>query len=440
MLNKENLEDTISSNPSPVKIRQKRQFKRMKTFSIPPLFKSNLIGSIKEFRRSADKLKKDFNPSFLDFGPVKIYLSRHFGFCYGVENAIETAYKIIEENPGKRVFLLSEMIHNPLVNADLLDRGVKFIQDTKGNQLIPWSELSSEDIVIIPAFGTTLEIEDILNEIGINIHSYNTTCPFVEKVWNRANTIGSNGYSIIVHGKPNHEETKATFSHTKEVTPTLVIRNITEAKKLGPYLRKEKSKEEFYKEFAGQFSEGFDPLIHLEKIGVVNQTTMLATETQEIVDYLKGVLIDFHKDSQKILSDYFADTKDTLCYATNDNQTSTLAMLNYEADLAIVAGGYNSSNTAHIVELCNEKLPTFFISSAEKIISSDLINHFDYFEKQEILTNDFLPQKEEVKIMLTCGASCPDAVVEEILKKIISFYPEAKSIDSILLEWKNSVD
>lgn len=421
-------------------LRPKRHFKRMKTFSIPPLFKSSLISSVKEFRRSADKLKKDFNPTFLDFGPVKMYLSRHFGFCYGVENAIETAYRIIEDNPEKNIYLLSEMIHNPLVNADLMDRGVKFIQDTQGNQLIGWEHLKAEDIVIIPAFGTTLEIEAILNKIGISIYSYNTTCPFVEKVWNRANTIGNNGYSIIIHGKPNHEETKATFSHTKEVTPTLVLRDIKEAKKLAPYLKKEKSKGEFYTEFAGQYSQGFDPEIHLNRIGVVNQTTMLATDTQEIVDFLKGVLIEYHQQDGKSVSEYFADTKDTLCYATNDNQSATLAMLEYDADLAIVAGGYNSSNTAHIVELCAKKLPTYFISSSDKIISSDLINHFDYFKKQEILTKNFLPQKPEIRLMITCGASCPDAVVEDILRKILSFYPQAESIESVLLEWKNDND
>lgn len=434
-----NKEDINSIDPNPDIFKQKRKFKRMKSFSIPPLFKSSLIGNIKESRRINDKLKKDFSPTYLDFGPLKIYLSRHFGFCYGVENAIETAYRIIEDNPDKRIFLLSEMIHNPLVNLDLLERGVKFIQDTKGNQLIEWSHLNKEDIVIIPAFGTTLEIESILNDIGISVFSYNTTCPFVEKVWNRAGTIGAKGYSIIVHGKPKHEETKATFSHTKEISPTLIIRNLEEAHKLEPYLRKEKSPESFFSDFQGQYSAGFDPLKDLEKLGVVNQTTMLASDTQEIVEFIKGVLMDIHSDDHLLVPDYFADTKDTLCYATNDNQTATQSMLEKQADLAIVAGGYNSSNTAHIVELCSKKLPTYFISSAEKIISKGLINHFDYPSKQELFSKDFIPRKEEVKIMLTCGASCPDAVVEEILRKLITFFPEAKNVDKVLVEWENNL-
>ena len=176
---------TFTNNPP-----LKRTFKKMKSFSIPSLFKSNLIGRIKEARRVQDKLKKDFTPTHLDFGPVEVLLSRHFGFCYGVENAVETAYQIIDENPDKRIFLLSEMIHNPAVNADLLDRGVHFIQDTHGNQIVDWSELSSNDVVIVPAFGTTLETQAILQSRGIDPYAYDTTCPFVEKVWNRADAIG----------------------------------------------------------------------------------------------------------------------------------------------------------------------------------------------------------------------------------------------------------
>ena len=152
---------------------ERRTLKKMKAFSIPVLFKSNLIGKIKEARRFGDKMKKNFEPSHFDFGPVDILISRHFGFCYGVENAVEIAYRIVEENPDKRIFLLSEMIHNPAVNADLLDRGVQFIQDTLGNQLVPWDQLTSDDVVIVPAFGTTLEIQEILSNIGIDIYSVN---------------------------------------------------------------------------------------------------------------------------------------------------------------------------------------------------------------------------------------------------------------------------
>lgn len=172
----------------------------MKKFNVPPTYRSPLITAIKQRRKDADKLKKDFSPTLLDLGPLKIWLARHFGFCYGVENAIEIAFETIRKHPGKRVFLLSEMIHNPQVNADLLALGVQFLQDTKGKQLISFDELTPQDIVIIPAFGTTLSIEAQLRERGIETAAYNTTCPFVEKVWNRGEQIAARGYSIVVHG------------------------------------------------------------------------------------------------------------------------------------------------------------------------------------------------------------------------------------------------
>jgi 4-hydroxy-3-methylbut-2-enyl diphosphate reductase len=161
----------------------------MKQFNVPIIYRSPLISAIKNKRKQQDKMKKDFTPALLDFGPVQIYLARHFGFCYGVENAIDIAFRTIEENPAKRIFLLSEMIHNPQVNADLQQRGVQFLQDTYGKQLVPYEALTKDDVVIIPAFGTTLAIEERLNAIGIPIQKYNTTCPFVEKVWNRSEQI-----------------------------------------------------------------------------------------------------------------------------------------------------------------------------------------------------------------------------------------------------------
>lgn len=410
----------------------KRTFKKMKSFSIPSLFKSNVIGQIKESRRVQDKLKKDFTPTHLDFGSVEVLLSRHFGFCYGVENAVETAYHIIDQNPDRRIFLLSEMIHNPAVNADLLDRGVRFIQDTSGNQLVPWEELSANDIVIVPAFGTTLETQAILQSRGIDPYAYDTTCPFVEKVWNRADAIGKKDYTVIVHGKPSHEETKATFSHSQAVTPTLILKNIDQAIALAAYIKQEKTSEEFFAEFEGQYSAGFDPAKDLKRIGVVNQTTMLATDTQEIVDYLRQIIrMHFQVDPENI-KDYFADTRDTLCYATNDNQSATYGLLAEEADFAIVAGGYNSSNTAHLVDLCVEKLPTYFIKNAEKLISAEEVLHFDNAAKEERKTTSFIPIKDKTRVLLTCGASCPDAVMEEILRKLVSFFPGAKDVDEVV--------
>ena len=162
----------------------------MKKFEIPQYYKSDIISKIKDIRKKNDPRKKDFTPSLLKVGKIEFVIARHFGFCYGVENAIEISYKAIDANPDKRIFLLSQMIHNPGVNEDLLNHGVRFIQDTSGKQLIQWEELTSDDIVIIPAFGTTLEIKQKLTQIGVQVDAYNTTCPFVEKVWNRSEKLG----------------------------------------------------------------------------------------------------------------------------------------------------------------------------------------------------------------------------------------------------------
>ncbi len=377
-------------------------------------------------------MKKDFTPTLLDFGPLKIYLARHFGFCYGVENAIDIAFRTIEENRGKRIFLLSEMIHNPQVNRDLKLSGVEFLQDNSGRQIIPFESLHQDDIVLIPAFGTTLTIEKQLKELGISIEKYNTTCPFVEKVWNRSESIARNNYTIIIHGKPNHEETRATFSHASLNAPSVVVKDIEQTRELAKYITGEKDPSRFYSEFEGQYSEGFDAGKDLERIGVVNQTTMLASDTQEIADYLKSVMIAKYHLSEETVKNHFADTRDTLCYATNDNQTAVGGMLETPADLAIVVGGYNSSNTSHLVELCEEKLSTYFINSEENIISSSQLLHYDFHRKEEVLVTDYLPNREPVRILITSGASCPDALVEGVIKKLAGYFPASKSIKELM--------
>lgn len=376
-------------------------------------------------------MKKDFTPTLLDFGPVQIYLARHFGFCYGVENAIEIAFRTVDENPGKRIFLLSEMIHNPQVNADLLAKGVRFLQDTKGKELVPIDSITGDDIVIIPAFGTTLAMEKTLNDKGIETKKYNTTCPFVEKVWNRSEQIAGKNYTVVVHGKPTHEETRATFSHAAANTASVVINDMNEAITLGKFITGEMPAAEFYNTFKGRYSEGFDAEKNLHKIGVVNQTTMLASDTQGIADYLKQVMVKKYDLTSENLEERFADTRDTLCYATNDNQSAVYGLLEQEAQLAIVVGGYNSSNTSHLVELCEEKLPTYFITDASKINSADSITHFDLHIHQEKTTANFLPSDRPVKILMTSGASCPDAVVEKVIEKIIGFFEVPVKVEEL---------
>lgn len=390
----------------------------MKTFDVPVQYRSPLIAAIKRQRKAADKMKRDFTPSVIRAGALELVIARHFGFCYGVENAIEIAFRAISENPEKRIFLLSEMIHNPGVNADLQALGVQFLMDTQGNSLIPWDSLRPDDIVIIPAFGTTLELERKLSAIGIEPSRYETTCPFVEKVWNRAERIGQDGYTIVVHGKAGHEETRATFSHSRAHTPTIIVQDKQEAVLLASFITGERNPETFYDLFQGRYSEGFDVATHLRRIGVVNQTTMLASETQSIADYLKQVMRTHYRLDDSQISAHFADTRDTLCYATADNQAAVLAMLADPADFALVIGGYNSSNTSHLVELCEEKLPTYFISHEDCLISRELITHFDWRAREIKTTTAWIPPKPTWRVLVTSGASCPDALVERVLERL----------------------
>ena len=400
----------------------------MKQFDVPVYYKSPIISKIKALRKDVDPKKKDYTPTKLDFGPVEFLIARHFGFCYGVENAIEISYKALEENPDKKVYLLSEMIHNPSVNQDLVSRGIQFIMDTSGKQLIPWEHITSDAVVIIPAFGTTLEVMKILEDKNIPTQKYNTTCPFVERVWKMSGKLGDGSYTIVIHGKYNHEETRATFSHATKDGPAIIVKNIEEAELLAKYIRKELPKEQFYKDFTGKYSEGFDPDQHLQKIGVINQTTMLATETKEIAQFLKGEVEQMFGEGKES----FADTRDSLCYATNDNQNATYGLLEEEADLAVIVGGYNSSNTTHLVELCEQKVPTFFINGEGNLNADGSIEHFDYRTKEILLATEFLPKKDKVRVILTSGASCPDAEVDKVLMRILSTFENTIPLDAVM--------
>lgn len=401
----------------------------MKKFDIPDHYKSSIISKVKAKRKLDDPRKQDFSPTLLNFGNIEFVIARHFGFCYGVENAIEKSYKAIQENPGKKIYLLSQMIHNPMVNQDLIDQGVKFLQDTHGKQLIPWSVLNGDEIVIIPAFGTTVETQKILEDIGVNISSYNTTCPFVEKVWNRAEKLGDTEHSIIIHGKANHEETKATFSHSKENAPSLIVKDLNETRNLADFILGKISESNFRQMFEGKLSHNFNPSVHLNKIGVVNQTTMLASETQEIAEFLKQTMIQKYGEAD--LKEHFADTRDTLCYATNDNQSATLELLKCNADFAIVVGGYNSSNTSHLVELLEQKFPTYFIKNESEIISETSIQHFNIHTGVCEITNNFVPEKALKKIIITSGASCPDAEVDKVIQRVHQIIGGTIPLDSV---------
>ncbi|MCL4132854.1 UNVERIFIED_CONTAM: hypothetical protein GTU68_010384 [Idotea baltica] len=403
-------------------------------FDVPDYYRSEAVLSLKQSRHKLDPKKHDLRPTIVDFGPVQFQLARHFGFCFGVENAIEIAYKVVNENSGKRIFLLSEMIHNPSVNADLLSKGVRFLMKTDGTRLIDFETLNAEDIVVVPAFGTTIELQKELEAAGVNPYKYDATCPFVEKVWKRADDLGRRGFTVIVHGKHTHEETRATFSHSKTTAPTLIVRDMEQAQSVISYMRGEKSSEAILKEFATAVSEDFNPERDLIKIGVVNQTTMLATDTKAIAAEFRSAMES--KYGPEALKEHFADTRDTLCYATYENQSATRELTQSGAHLSLVVGGYNSSNTSHLVELLQEHMPSFYIKDSDEILSRTKISHFDLGQKKILETSNWLPNSDvsPVKIAITAGASCPDSSVDEVIRKVAEFFPGARNWDKAIAD------
>ncbi len=397
-------------------------------FNVPAFYQSPIISTVKEARRIMDPRKRDLTPSVLDFGPIRFKIARHFGFCYGVENAIEIAYHALDQHPDRRLFMLSEMIHNPHVNEDLRRRGMRFLRTTSGEQLIAFDTLTPDDIVLIPAVGTTLEIQADLQRRGIDIRTYDTTCPFVEKVWRRSHQIGKNHYTVVVHGKRYHEETRATFSHARQAAPVVVVRDLEEAHDLERVIRGEAPAAFFFDRCKDRCSTGFDPERDLRRIGVVNQTTMLATETQAIAALLRQAVLDRYGEA----NEPFADTSDTLCYATHENQEATRALITASADLALIVGGYNSSNTNHLVELCQETMPTYFIKDAGEICSATRIRHFDFHTQTMRETDGWFPAHRPVDIALTAGASCPDILLDQVVETITRWFPEAHPLDEAL--------
>jgi 4-hydroxy-3-methylbut-2-enyl diphosphate reductase len=256
----------------------------------------------------------------------------------------------------------------------------------------------------------------------------------VERVWKKSNKLGADKYTILLHGKYNHEETRATFSRSEQDAASIILLDIAEARLIGDVIQGRMDQASFMERFKGRFSAGFDPARDLQRIGVINQTTMLATETQEIADYMRQVMIGKYGEAD--IKNHFSDTRDTLCYATNENQQATYGLLKQQADLALVVGGYNSSNTSHLVELCEEKLPTYYISSEREIQSAKEIRHFNFHTHELLSTANYLPAKSPVDILLTSGASCPDAVVENVLLKVLSYFENTRPVDELAEEMR----
>lgn len=410
-----------------------------KKFDIPEMYHSPIIHQVKEANKIVDPRKKDLEPTLLDFGPVRFFVPRHFGFCYGVENAIDIAYRTVAEYPDKNIYLLSEMIHNPNVNEDLQKRGVKFLFETDGTELIPVESLSEEDIVIVPAFGTTREMQQKLEQQGIDPFEFNTTCPFVKKVWNRGRQLAQKDYSLVIHGKHYHEETRATLSQSSRHSPCVVVLNPEEAQILADIVTQKRPPEDFQQYFGHKCTDGFEPFENLKHFGVVNQTTMLANETQEVMDILKQATAERFGEANVL--DHFADTSDTLCYATNENQSATLALAETDADLAVVVGGYNSSNTTHLVEILESYFSTYHVRDATVIDSAEDIHHYNQWDQEVKTTQNWLPvEQDRVDIAITSGASCPDILVDEVVLEILSFFNDTRDIDEVMRPFKGELE
>jgi 4-hydroxy-3-methylbut-2-enyl diphosphate reductase len=348
----------------------------------------------------------------LSAGNLTIKLAKEFGFCYGVERAIDLAYAARKAYPDRRIFLLGEIIHNPEVNDQIRRMGIVTIAGKPGDEEI--NQLRPEDIVIIPAFGTEVSTRRKLEEKGCLF--VDTTCGDVMSVWKRVRQYSKDSVTSIIHGKAWHEETKATSSQARASGSGhyLVVFTLAETDYVCDYILNGGNKEEFLKKFKGAYSEGFDPDVDLQAIGVANQTTMLRGETEDVQRRLKAAMSRKYGEGE--LAKHFRFF-DTICGATQDRQDALEKLLHDPLDLLLVIGGYNSSNTSHLAEMGEAKLSTFFIKNAAKMVSDTLIVHYDQHKHEEIETRDWLPTGK-VTVGITAGASCPNNLIEDAIRRL----------------------
>ncbi len=345
-------------------------------------------------------------------GNTTVRLAKQFGFCYGVERAIDLAYASRRVFPDNRIFLIGEIIHNPEVNGQLEEMNIVSL---------PWQEmdeqyddLGPDDVVIVPAFGAPISFMEKVDSQGCK--TVDTTCGDVMKVWRRVRGYAKNGITSIIHGKAGHEETRATASRAMGEDGKghyLVVLTLDDVDFLCDYLRNGGDRDEFLKRFEGSTSEGFDPERDLIKVGVANQTTMLKSETEEIQNRVKVAVQDRDGDDENF------QVFDTICGATQERQDALFEMLKESMDMLLVVGGYNSSNTTHLVEIGEQELPTFFIRGSRCITSLEEIVHFDLHDRTERSSyTDALSGKETVHIGITAGASCPNNLIENTILKV----------------------
>jgi len=354
--------------------------------------------------------------SVIQIGNTTVRLARDFGFCYGVERAIDLAYAARKVFADRRVFLLGEIIHNQEVNRQLTEMGVVSIPNAEHEAMV--ATMTTDDVVIVPAFGAETGLMKLIAARGCMV--VDTTCGDVMSVWKRVRQYAKTGYTSIIHGKASHEETRATSSRAMGddgMGNYLVVLTLADVDYVCDYIRQGGNKEAFLKRFPpGSHSDGFDPDLHLTRIGVANQTTMLKSETEEVQRRLRQAVLDRHGPEAGVTN---FQVFDTICGATQERQDSLFGLLQQPLDVLLVVGGYNSSNTTHLVEIGEQQLPTFFIRTADCLKSLEQIVHFDLHlkaEKESYSTK--LAGDGPVTVGITAGASCPNNLIEDTVLRV----------------------
>jgi 4-hydroxy-3-methylbut-2-enyl diphosphate reductase len=354
------------------------------------------------------------NGHILSAGGLTVKLAKQFGFCYGVERAIDLAYAARKVYPEQPIYILGEIIHNPEVNDQIRAMGIKFLSGKEKEADI--EDLKQDDIVIIPAFGTEVSTQRRLEQKGCRF--VDTTCGDVMSVWKRVRQYSKDKVTSIIHGKAWHEETKATSSQAiaNGGGHYLVVFTLAETDYVCDYIVHGGDKAQFQQKFKNASSDGFDPDIHLQAIGVANQTTMLRGETEEVQRRLRRAMVEKYGESH--IDQHFRFF-DTICGATQDRQDALEKLLRDPPDLLLVIGGYNSSNTSHLAEMGDAKLPTYFIKNAAKMESEKCIRHYDLQTHQEIETGNWLPAGD-ITVGITAGASCPNNLIEDAIRRLFA--------------------
>jgi len=356
--------------------------------------------------------------SVLVAGDTVVRLAKQFGFCYGVERAIDLAYAARKVFPDSRLFLIGEIIHNPEVNAQIAALGIRNLLDDSGRPHV--EDLGPEDVVIVPAFGATVPLVEEIRRHGCRI--VDTTCGDVMSVWKRVRQNALEQVTSIIHGKASHEETRATASRAlgSGNGHYLVVLDLRETGLVRDFLLGKSGRSEFLEAFRGRFSEGFDPDLHLVRIGVANQTTMLREETESVQRMLREAVIA--RDGNDANFRLF----DTICGATQERQDALKELLHGSLDLLLVVGGYNSSNTTHLAEIGEQKVPTWFVRNQECLVSAGEIRHYDLHLREEVTTRSpwLVPASIPATIGITAGASCPNNLIEEVILRMLELRGE----------------